>query len=423
MPIKTCSKCGLKVYIDEAAKLVAPFLCSRCEATTKGTRRTANPAGGVGGSESRSVGASRELSNAQTLKPSDAPARPAASPAGLARLVCPACKSAFQTKLPSRPSRGSCPKCESELTISPDGRVRPAGLTERIAPPPHDTEPAAPAPAPLRKAAIPPSAPLPAPPDETSIEAPSSESDDVGPTLLEAGKPLAPRPEKTRVLGGDSVAADIRAAAEAEDELERISSSGPGEAKASRKPSLAERMAARKSGRGGLTSREGRSDAARPTGVGMILLGSILFLLPLGGAGALFAKRSQESIAGILTTTGELATRAAAAAQERFGSGRPRPAAPPPAVEPEPEPAPPAEPPPPEVKNDPQAKEEMGQAIQEKVMGLRRMEFRVKEMERAKRPDEEIREKKDEIAGMHAEIERMKSAYRKAFAEEFIEAQ
>lgn len=43
----------------------------------------------------------------------------------LGTVICPLCKANFKTKLPPKISKGICPTCRKEITLSPDGKTSP----------------------------------------------------------------------------------------------------------------------------------------------------------------------------------------------------------------------------------------------------------------------------------------------------------
>lgn len=419
MPIKSCAKCSLKVYVDDTAKVSEPFHCTRCAETLKGTRRVVktgpSPATARNPAPAKGVPPSAPVTPPSDTAVADETASVAAP--GLVRLICPMCHAAFQAKLPARTSRGPCPKCKKDLTIAPDGHIRYVGVTERVAP-----AGAASAPPPSSPSA-----------DETSIDDPAPESaarssgpdPDILPDLSSAARQETVR----RIPAGDTVDTDIRAASAAEAELDAIYREDGGAPKGDpRKASLTERLAAKKAGRPGSAARErGAALAVATTGSGKIFLGLLLLALPVGAAAGLFAKRNDEKIGAALERIGDRARKAAAEFHENMGWDR-KPKASPSVAPAEPEPPPvPVEPQkPPEAgsgdaKSDPQARVAMMQAIQDRILACRRMQFRLKEMQRATRPAAEIQQKSTEIQQMLAEIERMKDTYRKAFGEEFVE--
>ncbi len=123
MPIRHCQKCGLKVLVDESQLAANPFYCQRCAATAK-------------------AAAAKESAPAPTPahKPDPAPsAAPAAVSAPVAtatapapvksiKVLCPYCRASFTGRVPNKPAKGSCPVCQKDLVLLPDGSI--SGATE-----------------------------------------------------------------------------------------------------------------------------------------------------------------------------------------------------------------------------------------------------------------------------------------------------
>jgi hypothetical protein len=120
MPIRHCQKCGLKVLIDESQLAANPFFCQRCAAMSKAAA-------------SKDAGApapmmAREPAPAPAPPPAPAPAPKAEEPPkpGSIKVICPYCKASFTGRLPSRPAKGSCPVCQKDLILLPDGKITEA---------------------------------------------------------------------------------------------------------------------------------------------------------------------------------------------------------------------------------------------------------------------------------------------------------
>ncbi len=90
MPIRHCTKCGLKVLVNDAQAATADFLCQRCA--------TGGPA----------------------AKPPSAGGRPSV------KCTCPFCKASFSGGIPSKPAKGACPVCRKDLILLPDGNIQGA---------------------------------------------------------------------------------------------------------------------------------------------------------------------------------------------------------------------------------------------------------------------------------------------------------
>ena len=94
MPIKACSRCGLKVLVDASLAASDNYLCPRC---------------------------------APDAKPASAPPpRPAGGKRPSVKVTCPYCGASFSGSMPSRPAKGGCPVCQKELVLLPDGTIQAA---------------------------------------------------------------------------------------------------------------------------------------------------------------------------------------------------------------------------------------------------------------------------------------------------------
>ncbi|HEX7896303.1 MAG TPA: hypothetical protein VF950_00890 [Planctomycetota bacterium] len=121
MPIRHCQKCSLKVLIDESQAGVSPFYCQRCTAALKSDGGGAEPA--------PSPAARRASSPRLTPVPAPAAVAVAAPPSAgksTVKVFCPYCKASFNGKIPSKPARGSCPLCQKDLILLPNGDIKPA---------------------------------------------------------------------------------------------------------------------------------------------------------------------------------------------------------------------------------------------------------------------------------------------------------
>jgi hypothetical protein len=121
MPIRLCQKCGLKVLIDESQAGINPFFCQRCTTAMKGQENVPAP-GPI--TPVRNPTPSPVASMANRSDPA-APSIGAAKPATV-RVLCPYCKASFNGRVPQKPARGSCPVCQKELILLPDGDIKPA---------------------------------------------------------------------------------------------------------------------------------------------------------------------------------------------------------------------------------------------------------------------------------------------------------
>jgi hypothetical protein len=118
MPIRLCQKCGLKVLIDESQAGTNPFYCQRCTTAMKGQEGASAPVAAKNPTPSPVVSASRS-------DPA-APSVPSAAKAATVRVLCPYCKASFNGRVPQKPARGSCPVCQKELILLPNGDIKPA---------------------------------------------------------------------------------------------------------------------------------------------------------------------------------------------------------------------------------------------------------------------------------------------------------
>jgi len=94
MPIKSCTRCGLKVLVDASQAASDTYLCPRCVSEAKGSGAATKPAG----SAKRSS----------------------------VKVACPYCGASFSGSMPSRPAKGGCPVCQKELVLLPDGTIQAA---------------------------------------------------------------------------------------------------------------------------------------------------------------------------------------------------------------------------------------------------------------------------------------------------------
>src|SRR5262245_27933390 len=119
MPIRLCQKCGLKVLIDESQAGTNPFYCQRCTTAMKGQE---------GAAPSPAAPAAKNPTPSPVMSGRSDPAAPsvgAAKPATV-RVLCPYCKASFNGRVPQKPARGSCPVCQKELILLPNGDIKPA---------------------------------------------------------------------------------------------------------------------------------------------------------------------------------------------------------------------------------------------------------------------------------------------------------
>ena len=113
MPIRLCQKCGLKVLIDESQAGTNPFYCQRCTTAMKGQENAPAP---------KNPTPSPVVSRAEPA----AAAGGGAAKAATVRVLCPYCKASFNGRVPQKPARGSCPVCQKELILLPNGDIKPA---------------------------------------------------------------------------------------------------------------------------------------------------------------------------------------------------------------------------------------------------------------------------------------------------------
>jgi hypothetical protein len=149
MPIKSCTRCGLKVLVDAQAAATDNFLCTRCAPDAK-PAPASRPAGG---------------GKRPTVK-----------------VTCPYCGASFSGSIPSRPAKGGCPVCQKELVLLPDGTIQAAASFNLTS---WQKE--------KKTASNPPSAPAPGP-VEAAPEMPSTPDPLGGSTILDMGGPPAGTP-------------------------------------------------------------------------------------------------------------------------------------------------------------------------------------------------------------------------------------
>lgn len=148
MPIKSCSRCGLKVLVDAQAANVEDFLCTRC------------------------------APNAAPAPASAPPPKPAGGKRPSVKVTCPYCGASFSGSKPSRPAKGGCPVCQKELVLLPDGTIQ-AAATFNLASWQKEK----------KSASNPPSSPPPAPAQDLPVEMPSTPDPLGGSTILDMGGP------------------------------------------------------------------------------------------------------------------------------------------------------------------------------------------------------------------------------------------
>src|SRR5881394_3364876 len=139
MPIRLCQKCGLKVLIDESQAGTNPFYCQRCTTAMKGQENAAP--------------APRNPTPSPVASRSEAASSAGAAKSATVRVLCPYCKASFNGRVPQKPARGSCPVCQKELILLPNGDIKPAagfdlGQYQNEGPAPKSPEPAVAAPGP-----------------------------------------------------------------------------------------------------------------------------------------------------------------------------------------------------------------------------------------------------------------------------------
>lgn len=179
MPIKACTRCGLKVLVDASVAASDTYLCPRCAPDVKPASSSKPGGGGAGGGKRPSI-----------------------------KVSCPYCGASFSGSMPSRPAKGGCPVCQKELVLLPDGTIQ-AAATFNLAVWQKERES-------KKGASNPPSAPAPAA-VEAPPEMPSTPDPLGGSTILDMGGPPAgvPPPEMpsldeptipmTPGLGGESM--------------------------------------------------------------------------------------------------------------------------------------------------------------------------------------------------------------------------
>ncbi len=121
MPIRHCQKCGLKVLIDESQAGANPFYCQRCTTAMKGSEAGADDLLGMAAAAPPAMKRAPVPAPAPASVATAAPAKPAT-----VKVLCPYCKATFNGRVPQKPARGSCPVCQKELILLPNGDIRPA---------------------------------------------------------------------------------------------------------------------------------------------------------------------------------------------------------------------------------------------------------------------------------------------------------
>src|SRR5678809_1403295 len=111
MPIRLCQKCGLKVLIDESQAGTNPFYCQRCTTAMKGQENAPSP---------------KNPTPSPVMSRAEAASSPGAAKAATVRVLCPYCKASFNGRVPQKPARGSCPVCQKELILLPNGDIKPS---------------------------------------------------------------------------------------------------------------------------------------------------------------------------------------------------------------------------------------------------------------------------------------------------------
>jgi hypothetical protein len=120
MPIRLCQKCGLKVLIDESQAGTNPFYCQRCTTAMKGQEGAPAP-GPITPVKNPTPSPVSMGSRSEPAAPSVGAAK-----AATVRVLCPYCKASFNGRVPTKPARGSCPVCQKELILLPNGDIKPA---------------------------------------------------------------------------------------------------------------------------------------------------------------------------------------------------------------------------------------------------------------------------------------------------------
>lgn len=121
MPIRLCQKCGLKVLIDESQAGTNPFYCQRCTTAMKGQEAGAPAPGPITPVKNPTPSPVAMANRSDPAAPSVGAAKPAT-----VRVLCPYCKASFNGRVPQKPARGSCPVCQKELILLPNGDIKPA---------------------------------------------------------------------------------------------------------------------------------------------------------------------------------------------------------------------------------------------------------------------------------------------------------
>jgi hypothetical protein len=159
MPIKSCTRCGLKVLVDAQAAATDNFLCTRC-APEAAAASAPKPSGGGG------------------KRPS-------------VKVTCPYCGASFSGSKPSRPAKGGCPVCQKELVLLPDGTIQAAATFNLSS---------------WQKEKKSASNPPPAPAMDAPVEMPSAPDPLGGSTILDMGGPPGGAPPEPPSLDDPTMA-------------------------------------------------------------------------------------------------------------------------------------------------------------------------------------------------------------------------
>lgn len=452
MPIRLCQKCGLKVLIDESQSATNPFYCQRCTTAMKG------------GAEREDIGAYAAAPAAPPVRTSPLPtaAAAAATPSPVAsgarpatiKVLCPYCKASFNGRVPQKPARGSCPVCQKELILLPDGDIRPSAgfdlnswqseksgaevsaskesgtqvLMRKYAaapPPPPEAEPSptADTDAPDESAALPswlddsgsakrasPKA-VPQPVPETDIEIdivqPSPPAEEPEPVRLE-DLPPPPVVPRTRPAARPAAAASSQSTAARPAVAAPIAAPKPESASGLRKP-----VPSRGTERKGSTPPPAVG-APAATGAGLYLLALLLVLAPVGTAGGLLGARDKMTSQAFVAKLGARLSKGLKALHQKLH--------PPEAPAPKPEEPKPAEVKP-ETPAQPTAEDQKldEEAINKAWMEFKREDRTFKQKSVGATPAEkaEYKSVEDELKKKQTRIEEMKSRYQKLYGKSY----
>lgn len=442
MPIRHCQKCGLKVLIDESQAGANPFYCQRCTTAMKGPDSA--------GDDLLSAAAAPP-----PLKrtPVPAPAAVAVAPpkSATVKVLCPYCKASFNGRTPQKPAKGSCPVCQKELVLLPDGSIRAAagfnldeyhaGGTPAPAPEPEAPPPAPPpvdrTPSPVRPA--PKKAPPPPPEPDPSAETDTSGGAAPLPSWLDDGaeaKPApVPQPETDVAIDAVSAPPPEEAAPRLEDlppppkpapRARPAPAPAPSAASTASSPAvpdpvpisssnLRKPMPVRATDRR-VASVPPPAESAGATGTGLVIVALLLVLAPLGAAGGMLAAREKLAAQSFVASFGARFAKGLKKVHEKLfppaDATTPMPVEPPKSSEPRPE-----EPARPTAEDRKRDEEE----INKRWMEFKREErtFRQKSVGATAAEKAEYQKVEDDLRKKQTHIQELRGRYQRTYGKDY----